>query len=333
MNVVSSQIGEEKAEFRIPNSEGNANSEFRSVLTQRACSPTFGLWLSGFFRSSGIRASALPLSLASMAVLLLAFSSFAYPPAPHHLLYGLVRNQFGDPIDSGPGEIFLETGSGARVRGLLSNRIEPGVNYRLEVPMDSGTAPDLYQPTALKPFFPFKLKVQIGQTTYVPIEMAGNFSQIGQPGQKTRIDLTLGVDSDGDGLPDAWEESLIAIYGGTLAGINPNDDTDGDGISNLNEYLAGTYAFDPSDGFRLALTEINAGGSVMEFLAIRGRSYSIQASSNFQQWSPVNFRILSGTTAGALQSVYQATDVRQLRVEVPLEPGTPTNRYFRALVQ
>ncbi len=257
----------------------------------------------------------------------------AFPPAPHHTLYGMVRNQFGDPINIFPSDVFLETPSGIQLRVDVEDVLEPGTNYRLEVPMDSGTASDLYKPTALKPFFQFKLKVQIGQTTYVPIEMVGNFSQIGQPSQKTRLDLTLGVDSDGDGLPDAWEQSLISVYGGTLASINPNDDTDGDGISNLNEYLAGTYAFDPTDGFRLALTEVNAGASVMEFLVIRGRSYSIQASSNLQQWTPVNFRVVSGAAAGGLQSSYQATAVLPLRVEVPFQAGGETNRYFRAIVQ
>lgn len=272
-------------------------------------------------------------ALVFVAVCFFALTASAFPPAPHHLVYGMVRTQFGDPLESGPAIIFLETPTGIQLRGGLETGAEPGVNYRLEVPMDSGTAGDLYKPTALKPFFQFKLKVLIGQTTYVPIEMAGSFSQIGQPSQKTRLDLTLGVDSDGDGLPDAWEQSLIAIYGGTLASITPNGDNDGDGISNLNEYLAGTYAFDPDDGFRLTLTGVNAGASTMEFLAIRGRTYTIQASSNLQQWTPVSFRAASGGTPGAIQSSYQATDVRLLRVEVPFQTGAETNRYFKAVVQ
>jgi hypothetical protein len=268
-----------------------------------------------------------------VAALLLVSPALAFPPAPHHTVYGMVRNQFGDPINIFPSDVFLETPSGVQLRAGLSTGLEPGVNYRLEVPMDSGTAADLYKPTALQPFFQFRLKVQIGRTTYLPIEMAGNFSQIGQPSQKTRLDLTLGVDSDGDGLPDAWEQSLIAIYGGTLASIDPNGDNDGDGISNLNEYLAGTYAFDPEDGFRLTLTGVNSGASTMEFLAIRGRTYTIQASSDLEQWTPVSFRTVTGGTPGALQSNYQATDVRLLRVEVPLQTGAETNRYFKAVVQ
>ena len=265
-------------------------------------------------------------------LLFLVWPASAYPPAPHHTLYGALRNQWGDPIITSPGNVILETPTGVQLRASIGSDMEPGVNYRLEVPMDSGTASDLYKPTALKPFFQFKLKVQIGQTTYLPIEMSGNFSQIGQPSQKTRIDLTLGVDSDGDGLPDAWEQTLIDIYGGTLGSINPNGDNDGDGIPNLDEYLAGTYAFDPSDGFRLTVTGAEAGASDLEFLAIRGRTYSIQSSPNFQQWTQVNFGVLTGNVPGALQSNYRATDVRMVKVRVPDQPGV-TNRYFRALVQ
>ena len=267
-----------------------------------------------------------------LLALLLATSATAFPPAPHHTLFGLLRNQWGDPITVSPSDVFLETPAGVQLRTRLVSGLEPGVNYRLEVPMDSGTAADLYQPTALKPFFPFKLKVVIGQTVYLPIEMAGNFAQIGKPGGQTRIDLTLGEDSDGDGLPDAWEQSLIAIYGGTLASINPNGDLDGDGISNLNEYLAGTYAFDPMDGFSLTLIGLNAGVSTLELLAIRGRNYSLQTSSDLRTWSPVQFRLTGPGSQPVLLDNYQATDVRMIQVEVSFQPGA-TNRYFKALVR
>jgi hypothetical protein len=271
---------------------------------------------------------------AAAMALLLSGSAMAFPPAPHHTLYGMVRNQFGEPLNIFPADVYLETPGGFQLHAGVINNLEPGINYRLEVPMDSGSSSEsnAYQPTALKPFFQFRLKVLIGQTVYLPIQMSGSFAQIGLPGQKTRLDLTLGVDSDGDGLPDEWEQSLISIYGGTLASIRPQDDADGDGISNLSEYLAGTYAFDPSDGFRLAVMSAPAGASDLEFLAIRGRTYSIQSSPNLQQWAPVNFGVLTGDVAGSLQANFQAADVRTLRVRVPYQPGA-TNRFFRALVQ
>lgn len=273
------------------------------------------------------------LGVSTLFFLVLPARVTAYPPAPHHTLYGMVRNQWGDPIDFFSSAVFLETPAGTTLQSSLVDGLEPGVNYRLDVPMDAGTTADLYQPTAMRPFFLFRLQVRVGQVTYLPIEMSGDFSEIGQPARQTRIDLTLGADSDGDGLPDAWEEAIIALFGGTLADINPDDDTDGDGISNLNEYLAGTYAFDPSDGFRLSVASVNAGDSILEFLAIRGRTYAIESSLDLRQWTAVRFRVVTGGIAGNLLDDYLATDVRLLRVQVPLEIGAETNRYFRAIVQ
>jgi hypothetical protein len=60
--------------------------------------------------------------------------------------------------------------------------------------------------------------------------------------QTTNLSLTLNtpmVDTDHNGLPDDWEMH----YFGHL-GVDPNADPDGDGVTNLQEYLNGT---DPTD--------------------------------------------------------------------------------------
>ncbi|MEF8824135.1 MAG: choice-of-anchor U domain-containing protein [Desulfohalobiaceae bacterium] len=49
------------------------------------------------------------------------------------------------------------------------------------------------------------------------------------------LDIAPGRDSDGDGLPDAWEEEHF----GTLD-VRPGGDWDGDGVSNLREYEQGS---------------------------------------------------------------------------------------------
>lgn len=58
------------------------------------------------------------------------------------------------------------------------------------------------------------------------------------------INATPVVDSDGDGLPDFWEQRIVdADPGDTVAGIHqvlPGGDFDGDGLTNLSEYLYGT---------------------------------------------------------------------------------------------
>lgn len=198
--------------------------------------------------------------------------------------------------------------------------------------MDSGAVPGVYKPTALLAASTFRLKVQIGQTTYLPMEMVGNLARIGEPAQQTRLDLTLGVDSDGDGLPDAWEQALIAVHGGTLASIKPDGDADGDGISNLAEYLAGTSAFDPSDGFRLTLLEVNSGATTLEFLTMPRRTYTIHGSTDLTEWRPVQFILASEPAGSPLRRDFYSSDVVLLRVSVPSQAGA-NYRFFKATLE
>ena len=51
------------------------------------------------------------------------------------------------------------------------------------------------------------------------------------------------LDTDGDGLPDWWEYK----YFGCRTCANPDDDSDGDGCTNLEEYRAGTDPTNPDD--------------------------------------------------------------------------------------
>lgn len=262
----------------------------------------------------------------------------AFPPAPHHVIEGVVRDAYGQPLGLNSAQILLETAAGKTITGRLRPEMGGGLNYRLTIPMDAGITPEVYRPTALQPLVPFRMRVQIGNVTYLPIEMTGNYAQLGQPAQRTRLDLTLGEDSDGDGLPDAWERALIELLGGgrTLADIRPDDDLDGDGLTNLQEYLAGTYAYDPADGIVLEGLEIQSGRARLEFTVVRGRTYTLLAGNEVNEvtaWVPVAFSV-EGSSDGPVEE-YRAGEVRRLRVEVALPDSDATHgrRFFKLMVR
>lgn len=89
-----------------------------------------------------------------------------------------------------------------------------------------------------------------------PADIIGQYKICHECGAKIPIDakicpkcgaVQLETDTDGDGMPDKWEEKY---------GLNPRDptdaglDKDNDGFTNLQEYLAGTDPTDPNSNPR-----------------------------------------------------------------------------------
>lgn len=264
------------------------------------------------------------------ATMLTVQIAHTFPPAPQHVLFGMIRDQYGNPIEDPKAEVILESAAGTILRGQLRPEAEPGVNYYLVVPMDAGFGNDLYKPTALRPTLPFRLKVKVGNRVYLPIEMSANFAHIGQPGEKTRINLNLGEDSDGDGIPDAWERAMAGQN--SLEDFRPDGDADGDGLTNLQEYLAGTYASDPENGFTLKIRKDTLGATVLDFMAIRGRTYTVFGSDDLRQWVPVHFRF-PNEDAAAAHANYSATDVQLIHVHPAEVAEQPQYRFYKLMVQ
>jgi len=59
--------------------------------------------------------------------------------------------------------------------------------------------------------------------------------------------IQTGVDSDVDGIADAWERT----YTNTLSAFTATSDTDHDGVSDKNEYFADTSPLDPNSVLRI----------------------------------------------------------------------------------
>jgi hypothetical protein len=86
--------------------------------------------------------------------------------------------------------------------------------------------------------------------------------------------FTIEADSDGDGIPDDWMMQYFGHVTGEESDLSrPSDDADGDGMSNLEEYLAGTNPRDAASSLRL---EIVPQPPVLSFMAITGKSYTVE---------------------------------------------------------
>ena len=258
----------------------------------------------------------------------------AYPPAPFHRVYGVVRDERGSPLVSGVGTVILSGTNGVEiVRGPTAALVGPGLNYSLSVSLDSGTTAQLYEVGVLRPLLPFTIRVLIGGVNYVPMQMQGEARPIGQSAGQTRLDLTLGVDSDSDGLPDSWENDLIeADPTGrlTLADVRANDDLDGDGLSNLDEYLAGTYALDGSDTLALSVEEIVNGVARLRFMAVAQRTYRVTATDDLN--TPLAAQVFSVEPSGTSPiSAYRANDSRFVDIYIPV--GQQPKQFYKLHVE
>ena len=281
-----------------------------------------------------------PLSLMLRAILGLLLTLLvvprvlAFPPALPHSIYGMARDESGNPLTTNA-TVVLTTSSGVSVSCQVVPGLQPGVNYRMTIPMDSAVRSDFYKAAALQPSVPFRLRVLIGGATFLPIEMSGDYSLLGQPGKETHIDLTLGEDRNGNGLPDAWELALIAARGWnvSLTNLTANSSPGGNGVTLLQEYVAGTYGFQDGSGLDLKVVRVDGSAPVLEFMAVRGRNYSIVGSADLKAWQIVSFQRANPGADPAIMENFQSDLVQLLQVSVPASDSKVGLRFFKLRIQ
>lgn len=128
------------------------------------------------------------------------------------------------------------------------------------------------------------------------------------------------VDSDGDGLPDAWETLHQMNPNSALCDDGPDFDSDHDGVSNYGEYLSGTDPHDPNSVLRLAATVIPGNKVRLSWKAIPGRRYEVLYANSFEYV----FQPLTG-----FPRVATSTDEQY---DVALPAGTQPTRFYRLRV-
>jgi hypothetical protein len=123
-------------------------------------------------------------------------------------------------------------------------------------------------------------------------------------------------DSDGDGLPDDWEQ----FYFNSLS-QNGTNDTDGDGRDNLAEFLAGTNPNDAAQKLIIASSSHEISGAfILQFPFAASRHYVVEYSGNLQNW-------LSLTNPSL--TYYSAPGVAQWRDDGSQTGGLSSNRFYR----
>ncbi len=131
-------------------------------------------------------------------------------------------------------------------------------------------------------------------------------------------DLVI-VDTDADGLPNWWEDQF------GLSKTNAADSTldlDGDGASNLNEFLSGTKPNDAASVFRITALQPEGGDLRVTWTTVGGKSYVVQTngdvSNGFADFSP----LISASSAGESETNF-------------VDPDAATNghRYYRVRLQ
>jgi hypothetical protein len=141
------------------------------------------------------------------------------------------------------------------------------------------------------------------------------YGQVLSSEARLRVDF---IDSDSDGTPDDWMNQHF----GHATGMESDqsraaDDPDGDGMSNLQEYWAGTDPKNAGSSLRLFYAQGPDGSPTLGFEALAYRAYTIQRRLSLDgPW--LNY-----------QSVPAEPQARFLQFEPPTS-GT-TQSFFRVL--
>jgi len=132
------------------------------------------------------------------------------------------------------------------------------------------------------------------------------------------VNVVVLADTDKDGIPDAWE---------TANNLDPNIagdaalDSDGDSMSNLAEYIAGTNPQDATSYLRVAGVSAENSATIT-FLAVSNRTYTIEYTDalNSGVWSRLADVAASPTNRAATVIDPAPFDTRFYRLATPRKP-------------
>jgi hypothetical protein len=123
-------------------------------------------------------------------------------------------------------------------------------------------------------------------------------------------------DANTNGISDLWETNYFSSVSPSRT---PLTDTDQDGMTDYEEFIAGTNPTNPQSNLQVT-TQVFASGPVnLKWQGVSGRSYVVEGSSDANYWTPISGWIVAPTTT---------------ILSYPLPPTSPGGAYlFRVQVR
>jgi len=138
----------------------------------------------------------------------------------------------------------------------------------------------------------------------------------------TTASVQVALDFDGNGLDDDWE---VKYFG--HIGVDPWADPDGDGIPNIQEYVAGTSPIDANSAFRITSITTDGSNVVVDFTTLSNKLYALESADDPRRskWNtvaadvPGTGGIVTVTDPGAVGPVNRYYRARLLTLTTPLD--------------
>lgn len=230
------------------------------------------------------------LTLLSASLLLLVSLSSAKLPEPDTIYFGKVRHNTSTlfvPSNTGDFVIVAKL-NGAQIAQTTLNVLSS--DYKLNIPIDDGQEPRISGAARAGERIKVYIRNTLTSTDYEVISSVGLGIALptGDRGIIQSQDMAVAVDLGGMGAGFASYGVWAAGYG--LPSDSSDKDTDGDGKTNLSEFIAGTDPTSGSDGFSILEVRRLNGVTAIKYGPIHlSRVYSLWSSPQLSEggWTKI----------------------------------------------